>query len=95
MHIFHAFLESAGTHPIGESHAALVEADQAAERGELFAESPIAGLLPEDIEMRHGTATEHHVERTVTVHLVGDVDVPILGVVRVSHAQACDLARIP
>ena len=59
----------------------------------MLAESPIAGVLPEHVEVCYGTTGEHDVEWSIAVHLIGDVDVAVLGVVRASHAQACDMAR--
>jgi len=67
---------------LGEAHAALVEQDQSRERGQLLAEAPVARMLPEDTEVRDGARDPDQVQRSVSEHLVGDLDT---AAVRVLH----------
>ena len=75
-YVVHARLEvgHAGW-PVGQTGAALVEADQACDRAEPFEEVRVARLLPVLLEVGDEAGEEHEVDRPVAGHLVGDAEV--------------------
>jgi len=65
---------------VGQSHAAQVEPDHPAERGQPTLKARHAALVVDAVD-RHGGAREHQqVHRAVAENLVGDVYVAALGV---------------
>ena len=65
---------------VGQPGAALVEEDQARERGEPLEEARAARLLPVQLEVGDEPGHEDQVDRAVADDLVGDVDVAALRV---------------
>ena len=98
--IVHAGFEIGETPgPIRQAGAALVEADQPRERREPLQEMRRARLFPVILEVRHPARHEDKIERPITDHLVGDIDVATLRVVgfrrwhgSVNHPLATDAA---
>ena len=79
--IIHAlFQRGVGRRPVRQSRVTLVEEDQAAERGQTVKEAGRLGVFPQQIEVAHRPRHEHDVAFALSEHLVGDVDVPVLGV---------------
>jgi hypothetical protein len=79
---------------IGQSGAALVEADQAGERAEPVQHVRRGRVRPVVVEVRHEAGNEDEVERPVAGHLVGDVHVAALRVLdRRAHAPDLHTVR--
>ena len=80
-HVVHPFLERDRSDvAIGETEAALVEADQTAERRQPAEEAGDRRVLPLDVEMAREPLHQHQVEVALAEHLVRDVHVPALRV---------------
>ena len=65
---------------VGKACAAFVEADEAAKSAEPLEEERPPGYLPVEVEMRHRSRCQHHVDGTFACHLVGDKHVVAAGV---------------
>ncbi|HEX3686397.1 MAG TPA: hypothetical protein VHU60_02335 [Gaiellaceae bacterium] len=87
-HVLHPLLQRADPDPLREPHAALVEQDQPRERGQLLAEAPVAGVLPQNAEVRDGAGDPDDVERTFAEHLVGDLDAAAARIPDLGRAHA-------
>ena len=75
-------------HPVGETHAALVEQQQPRERGEAVEEPSLSRILPGELDVTHPTGNEDEVDRPLAEDLVGDVDVAALRVPRLGDHPA-------
>src|SRR6185312_5787687 len=73
--VVHALLERADRNVVGEAHSALVEHDQARERGKAVVEAPDAGLVAKHLQVREGAVDEDDVERALANGVIGDVDI--------------------
>jgi hypothetical protein len=76
-----ALLEGCHFHgPIGKPGASLVESDQAAKAAEPLEEKRSPRYLPVEVEIRHGSRRQHHVDGTVACDLIGDQHIVAAGI---------------
>ena len=66
--------------PVRKAGAALVEQDEPGEPGQAPKEARERRLVPEVLEMGNPAHDEHEIDRTAPEHLIGDVDVPAVGI---------------
>ncbi len=76
-HVVHPLLERADADAVGQAHAAFVEQDEPREGSEPFASPAVIAHLPEHLEIGDRAGHEDEVERSVSEHLIGDVDVAV------------------
>lgn len=68
--------------PVGKAHTALVKQDQARERGEATEEAALIRVLPGQLNVSDPARDEDQIDRPLTEHLVGDMNVAAFGVLR-------------
>jgi hypothetical protein len=85
-HVVHPLLEGwHALHRVRKPGAALVEDDQARERGELLEEARDRRVLPVPLEMTEEARHVHEVDRPLAQHLIGDARVAATGIPRLAH----------
>jgi hypothetical protein len=77
--------------PLGQTGAAAVVEDQAAECRESFEEAAVRGCLPQLLELREPTGQEEQIERPVADDLVGDARVVAARVAGDRHHQGSSI----
>ena len=95
-HVVHPRLQ-VGNAPVSvrEAGTALVQTDEARERGQPLEEGRVARLLPVELEVAGESGHEDEVERPVARHLVGDRDVAALRIAnRASHGAILAQAHL-
>jgi hypothetical protein len=79
--VVHSLLEAGNCRTaIGQPRAALVEADESGKRSESMQHPSETRLLPLVLNMRYEARNHDEIERTGAHYLVGDVNIPTLGV---------------